>query len=111
MADCHSGLENLNKPEAPQDAKLDPATRAQREAFFKLLLENVHLENGAFHLDGHGKLCGTQFVTVARFSYVVAFKEIEPPRHQITFCLVYRVRRYARQIESWRFLGVFVSWW
>lgn len=65
------GLEDLGKPEAPQDAKLEPAARAQREAFFNLLLDNVQVENGAFYLDGQGKLCGTQLVTVSRFSKLI----------------------------------------
>ena len=73
-------LDNLNKPEAEpdaksgiqQDAKPDAATLARRGAFFKLLLENVHVENGAFYLDGQGKLCAVQSVTVSQFSKLVA---------------------------------------
>lgn len=67
------GLENLNKP----DASHDPAMRARQETFFKLLLDNVRVENGAFYLDGHGKLCGTQLVTVSRFSSLVAAANVE----------------------------------
>ena len=65
-------LDNLNKPDTPQDTKRDPATHARQAAFFKLLLDNVRVENGPFYLDGQGRLCGIQFVTVKRFSKLVA---------------------------------------
>jgi len=65
-------LDDLIQPETQQDAKRDPATRARQAAFFKLLLDNVRVENGVFYLDDHGKLSGTQFVTVSRFSKLVA---------------------------------------
>ena len=70
--EVRKGLDSIEKPKAQQDAKLDPATRLRRQSFLKLLLDNVHVENGAFYLDGQGKLCGTQAVTVSGFSKLIA---------------------------------------
>jgi len=65
-------LDNLKQPEAQLEKQRDPAAFARRETFFKLLLDNVHVENGATYLDDAGKLCGLQRVTLTRFSRVVA---------------------------------------
>jgi hypothetical protein len=65
-------LDQLNKPETMRDSKQDPATILRRKAFFELLLNNVRVENGSFYLDDHGKLCGTQGVTITRFSNLIA---------------------------------------
>lgn len=65
-------LDNLTQPEAQLEKKRDPAAFARREAFFKLMLDNVHVENGATYLDDAGKLCAVQRVTLTRCSRVVA---------------------------------------
>ncbi len=66
------GLDNLDRPDAPPEAKMDAAAHTRRETFFRLLLDNVQVENGAFYLDDQGKLCAVQSVTVSRFSKLVA---------------------------------------
>lgn len=65
-------LDSLGKPEAGQDAKDDPAARSRRQSFFRLLLDNVDVENGGFYLDGRHRLCGVQRITITRFSSLVA---------------------------------------
>ncbi len=70
--EVRKGLDNLNKPDSQPDATLDPAARSRRETFLNLLLDNAHLENGAFYLDDQGKLCAVQSVTVSHFSKLVA---------------------------------------
>ena len=64
-------LDDLKKPVAQPQSKRDLADRAGQEIFLKLLLENVRVENGDFHLDDQGKLGGVQRVTMTQFSKLV----------------------------------------
>ncbi len=48
------------------------ALKRDLEALLKLALDNVRVENGSFYLDAQKRLCGTQRVTIGRFSQVVA---------------------------------------
>ncbi|MBL0312749.1 MAG: hypothetical protein IPP78_08560 [Holophagaceae bacterium] len=72
-----NSLDRLTKPNAQQDAKRDPVIRSRQEAFLKLLLDNIRVENGAFYLDGQGRLCGTQFVSVKQFSKLAAAANVQ----------------------------------
>ncbi len=47
------------------------AQKRDGEALMRLLLDNVRVENGEFHLDGQKRLCGTQRVTVRKVSALV----------------------------------------
>ncbi len=53
------------------DFSFDPPAYDRAVSLYRLLLENVHIENGAFYLDADGRLCGVQRVTVTNFSKLI----------------------------------------
>jgi hypothetical protein len=41
------------------------------EPLFRMLVENIRVENGPLYLDANGQLCGVQFVTVSKVSELI----------------------------------------
>ncbi len=64
-------LAESKTPEANESATA-AAARARLGMLLQMLLDNVRVENGGFHLDDKGKLCGVQRVTVIRVSKLIA---------------------------------------
>ena len=50
----------------------EKAFKRQLIALYKLIGENVRIENGPFYLNGEGKLSATQEVTVTKVSFIIA---------------------------------------
>ncbi|MBI3882471.1 MAG: hypothetical protein HY301_20725 [Verrucomicrobia bacterium] len=65
-------LAKLHDPAKLAEMKLPEGAQPKLEKFLKLLLEHVRVENGPFYLDARGQLCGVQYVTVTKFSAVLA---------------------------------------
>ena len=65
-------MDELKKPSAQQESKMEPAALVRAETLLNLVLENVSVENGPFYLDQQGKLCGVQRVTVKQCSKIIA---------------------------------------
>ncbi len=65
-------LADLKSPEKSSDQKLSAAGVAKMEKLLQQLLANVQVTNGPFYFNKQGKLCGVQYVTVTKFSEVVA---------------------------------------
>jgi hypothetical protein len=71
-ANLRETLAKLKDPEYQKQQDLDASAAAHLEALIKLLLDNVRIENGAFYLDGDGKLSAVQRVTIAKTSKLIA---------------------------------------
>src|SRR5437870_8435677 len=65
-------LKQFKDPEYQKQQKLEPPAAANLETLVKLLLENVHIENGPFYLDAGGKLSAVQRVTITKTSKLIA---------------------------------------
>jgi len=65
-------LKEIKDPEYQKEHKLDPAAVAHMESLIKLLIEQVHVENGSFYRDQAGRLSGVQRVTVRNVSKLIA---------------------------------------
>ena len=65
-------LEKLRDPARRAEMKLPEGAQPTVEKLLKLSLDQVSVENGPFYLDARGQLCGVQYVTVTKFSAVLA---------------------------------------
>jgi len=65
-------LQKLKEDEKNAANEMTEAGRASLEKLLRLLLDNTQVINGPCYLDADGKLCGVQFVSVTRFSTLVA---------------------------------------
>lgn len=65
-------LETLRDPARRPELKLPEAGHPKLETFLKRALDQVRVENGPFYLDAHHLLCGVQYVTVTKWSALLA---------------------------------------
>lgn len=65
-------LAKLSPPEPGLAEKFSPAGVVSMEKLLRLLVANVQVTNGPFYFNQQARLCGVQYVTVTRFSEIVA---------------------------------------
>ena len=64
--------DQIDRPPDPDTTPTAQAARAADNELNALIVANVHISNGPFYLDGAGRLCGVQRVTVTRVSAILS---------------------------------------
>jgi hypothetical protein len=95
----------LEKQQAPKgELETDAAAEGALRAVLDLALANVKVENVGFYLDGKGRLCGAQRVTVRNVSKVVAALN-----RWLPFVLRQEGNKFDKQKEERRALYAFAD--